>query len=94
VGGYDAINGTGGVCHVQDYGNQDPGAGEVKPRFKVSRGGPVGYLDSGSGHEEMKTQHVPKDNQRQLGRSHNCHGHSRRQSVFEAARVESWQTRV
>jgi hypothetical protein len=25
VGGYDAINGTGGVCHVQVYGNQEAG---------------------------------------------------------------------
>jgi hypothetical protein len=37
-----------------------PGAGEVKPRFRVSRGGPVGYLESGSGHEEMKRQHAPQ----------------------------------
>jgi hypothetical protein len=60
VGGYDAINGTGGVCHVQDLENKRPGAGDVKHEFRVPRGGPFGYLDSGSRDEEMKRQHAPQ----------------------------------
>lgn len=47
MGDYDAINGTGGVCHVQNMVIERPGAGEVKQRFAESRSGPIGYLRVG-----------------------------------------------